>query len=38
VKREEAAAKGPQLVARKKVRATPAKEKAKKMGKKTVLS
>jgi hypothetical protein len=37
VKREEAAAKGPQLVARKRARATPAKEKAKKKGKKTVI-
>jgi hypothetical protein len=37
VKREEAAAKGPQLVARKKARATPAKEKAKKKGEKTVI-
>jgi hypothetical protein len=37
VKREEAAAKGPQLVARKRARATPTKEKAKKKGKKTVI-
>jgi hypothetical protein len=37
VKREEAATKGPQLVARKRAKATPAKEKAKKKGKKTVI-
>jgi hypothetical protein len=37
VKREEATAKGPQRVARKKARATPAKEKTKKKGKKTVI-
>jgi hypothetical protein len=37
VKKEKAAAKSPQLVARKRVRATPAKEKAKKKGKRTVI-
>src|SRR5450759_163724 len=36
VEREEAAGKGPRLVAKKRARETPAKEKAKKKGKKTV--
>jgi hypothetical protein len=37
VKRKETAAKGPQLVARKRARAILAKEKAKKKGKKTII-
>jgi hypothetical protein len=37
VKREEATAKGPQFVGRKRARATPTKEKAKKKGKNTVI-